>query len=318
MGIEKGCGMGDILIGISSWTDPELAKDNRFYPAAARSAEAKLRFYASQFELVEADSTYYYLARPGVSAVWASRTPDGFLFDVKAFRLFTGHPTPLSSLPADISAALPARPAGKGPGRTISGRNVYYHHLPPDLVEELWSRFERGLSPLAAAGKLGLVVFQFPPWFLPGDEQRRHLRNCRERLLRYRLGVEFRQSSWVNDRNRERTLGFLRENDLAFICVDEPQGFKSSLPPVAEATAAVSMVRFHGRNRETWERRGITTTERFDWAYSEDELREWLPGIGELASRTKQCHVVFNTHGAKAVTSARLMTGLLGKVAAAA
>lgn len=290
--------MGDILVGTCSWTDQTLIECGRFYPSWARSAEARLQYYASQFSIVEVDSSYYALPSERTSGLWVRRTGDRFIFDIKTFRLFTQHPTPLTSLPKDIREALPAEVKEKA--------NVYYRDLPTELLDELWNRFERALLPLDSSGKLGVVLFQFPPWFYPGSQQRDYILACKERLPQYTIAVEFRHNSWVNGKNVERTLNFLRDNNLPFVCVDEPQGFESSIPIVVEATSDIALIRFHGRNRETWEKKGISVTERFNYLYSEKELREWVPRIKELASKTRQLHVLFNNcYHDKAVLNAR-------------
>jgi len=289
--------MGKVLVGTCSWTDPTLIRSGRFYPASAKSAEARLQFYASQFRLVEVDSSYYALPNEATARLWVERTGAGFTFDIKTFRLFTMHPTPVISLPKDVREALPKDTAVK--------KNIYHKDLPPEMVDDLWSRFERALLPLDSAGKLGVVLFQFPPWYYPGDEQRDYIVSCKEKLRQYQIAIEFRHNSWVNEKNKERTLTFLRDNRLPFVCVDEPQGFKSSVPPVVETTSDIALVRFHGRNRATWEKQGISTAERFNYLYSEDELREWTPRIREMAEKSRQCHVLFNNcHEDKAVTNA--------------
>ncbi len=288
--------MGEILIGTCSWTDRTLIESGCFYPIWARSAEVRLRYYASQFGLVEVDSSYYALPSEKTGRLWVERTGEKFIFDVKAFRLFTQHPTPVAALPGDIRQALPLGIRA----------NIYQRDMPTELVSELWSRFERALLPLDSAGKLGVVLCQFPPWFYPGEEQRDYILSCRERLPQYRVAIEFRHSSWVNEKNREQTVSFLRDNDLSFVCVDEPQGFRSSVPPVVETTSDLSLVRFHGRNCEMWERKGVSVTERFNYLYSQEELEEWVPRIKELASRTRQLHVLFNNcYQDKAVVNAR-------------
>ena len=290
--------MGEILVGTCSWTDPTLIESGRFYPAWARSAEARLQYYASQFRLVEVDSTYYALPNERTSGLWVERTGDKFIFDVKAFRLFTQHPTPLAALPKDIQQALPSAIREKA--------TIYQQNMPAELVGELWNRFEHALLPLDSTGKLGVVLFQFPPWFYPGERQLDYILSCQERLPQYRIVIEFRHNSWVNEKNRERTLKFLQDNNLPFVCVDEPQGFASSVPPIAEATSDISVVRFHGRNRETWEKRNISVAERFNYLYTEDELSQWVPRIKELASKTHQLHVLFNNcHQNKAVVNAQ-------------
>lgn len=280
--------MGQILLGTCSWTDPTLIKCGRFYPSWAKSAESRLQFYASHFPIVEVDSSYYALPSERNSRLWVERTFDGFLFDVKAFRLFTQHPTPLSTLPRDVREQLPPELQEKS--------SLYQRDLPGELTAELWDRFERALLPLDSAGKLGTVLFQFPPWFYPGDEQRSYILTCKQRLPQYRIAVEFRHNSWLNEKNRERTMGFLTDNDLPFVCVDEPQGFRSSVPPAAEATSDIGLVRFHGRNRENWEKKGISVTDRFNYLYSNDELLQWVPRIKQLALKTGQLHVLFNTN----------------------
>ena len=290
--------MGEILIGTCSWTDPTLIKSGQFYPDWAKSAETRLQFYASQFNLVEVDSSYYALPNEKTSRLWVERTSEGFVFDVKAFRLFTQHPTPLSALPRDIRSELPQSLKEKP--------NVYQRDLPGELVNELWGRFEQALLPLDSAGKLGTVLFQFPPWFYPGNEQRDYILSCKERLPQYRMAVELRHNSWVNEENRQRTMDFLHQNDLPFVCVDEPQGFKSSVLPMVEATSDIGLIRFHGRNREMWEKKGTSVAERFNYLYSEDNLREWVPKIKELAAKSRQLHVLFNNcYADKAVVNAR-------------
>ena len=106
--------MGEVLVGTCSWTDPTLIRSGRFYPAEAKSAEARLAYYSTQFDLVEVDSSYYSLPSRRNSTLWAERTPPDFVFDVKAFRLFTQHPTPHEALPADIRGALPANRRRQG------------------------------------------------------------------------------------------------------------------------------------------------------------------------------------------------------------
>ena len=296
--------MGKIRVGTCSWTDPTLLNSGRFYPDSARSAEARLQYYASQFNIVEVDSSYYALPNERNSYLWAERTPDDFLFDFKAFRLFTQHPTPANSLPKNIREQLTSELHQKS--------NLYYRDLPPELVDELWRIFESSMLPLDTAGKLGIVLFQFPHWFYPGSGQLDHIAMCKERLPQYRVAVEFRNNVWLNEKNRAATFDFLRRNDLAFVCVDEPQGFKSSAPPIAETTSDIGLVRFHGRNTETWEKKGIGPAERFNYLYSEEELKPWAEKIVDFAGRTREMHVLFNNcYEDKAVVNARQISLML-------
>ena len=119
------------------------------------------------------------------------RTPEDFTFNVKAFRLFTGHQTQPKALPKDLRDELPPTLATK--------RTLYYGDLPQTLREKLWGMFESALLPLHDAGKLGAVVFQFPPWFMPRKSNFKHIVECKETLARFKLAVEFRNEYWLNE-----------------------------------------------------------------------------------------------------------------------
>ena len=295
---------GRVRIGTCSWTDPSLVHAGTFYPAAAQTAEARLAYYASQFDIVEVDSSYYAMPSRRNATLWVQRTPDDFVFDVKAFRLFTGHPTEPKALPADIRGALPAGAMQK--------KHLYYRDIPSELQKSLWARFEDGLLPLDSAGKLGVVLLQFPPWFNPGVSQMDHILSCREYLAPHRVAVEFRNNRWLSDQNREGTLSFLRQHELPFVCVDEPQGFASSVPPLAEVTADIAVVRFHGRKSAAWEAKGQSSTDRFDYYYDTEELKPWAAHIKDCAPTVSDVHVLFNTNnGDQAVVNAKLMARLL-------
>ncbi len=297
---------GRIRIGTASWTDKSLIDSGLYYPRASRSAEQRLRFYAAEFPMVEVDSSYYALPTEQTAGLWARRTPTDFLFNVKAFRLFTTHGTRLAVLPPEVRADIPAELKAKG--------NLYYRDLPKEITEALWGFFERALLPLDSAGKLGVVVFQFPPWFMPNRDSHRHIEECRKRLPQYNLAVEFRNQYWLSEDSRGRTFDFLRDNHLSFIAVDEPQGFTSSVPPIAEVTGPYAIARFHGRNRETWEAKGLATSaERFDYYYSEAELQEWVPKVRAMAEQAREVHVVMNTNRAdQGIANAHLIGRLLG------
>jgi uncharacterized protein YecE (DUF72 family) len=291
-------------VGTASWTDKTLIESGRFYPATAKSAEARLRYYASRFPLVEIDATYYALPAEPTAALWVERTPSGFVFNVKAYRLFTAHQAQAAALPADLRRALPA---GLKP-------TFYYHDLPQELRAELWRRFRAGLEPLRRSGKLGAVLLQFAPWLVFGREALAHLEHCRAMLPDLRLAAEFRNKSWFGEKTRERTLAFEREQGFAHVVVDEPQGFASSVPPVWEVTdPQLGLFRLHGRNRETWEKRGLrSAAERFDYLYSAQELEALSPRVRELAGRAAQVHVLFNNcHGDKAQRNAAQFRKLL-------
>jgi uncharacterized protein YecE (DUF72 family) len=294
-----------IHTGTSSWTDRELIGSGRFYPPDLKDSESRLSYYARRFNLVEVDSTYYAMPSTRNSEAWAARTPDGFVFDVKAFALFTGHPTPLGSIPKSFHEALPPESRKKA--------RLYAKDVPEDVRGELWAIFRNALRPLKRDGRLGAILFDLPPWAGPSDANRGLVLEAVEYLLEYPIVVQFRSPAWVNDEHRENTLAFLREHGLGLVCVDEPQGLKTSFPPLAEATASRALVRFFGRKAHTWEQRGVSTAERFDWLYSDEELREWLPRIERLASQAEEVHLMFNTKvGDQGVQNAARLQGIMG------
>jgi uncharacterized protein YecE (DUF72 family) len=274
-----------VLTGSCSWTDRTLLEAD-WYPKRTMSAEDRLRYYAARFPLTEIDSTYYAPPAEQQARLWAERTPDGFRFDVKAYSLLTGHPTRPKSLWKDIREQLPPDTAEK--------RNVYAHHLDPDALEEAWRRFEAALRPLHDAGKLGGVLFQYPQWFVPKRENRREIETLRARLPDYRLCVEFRSPMWLaEDRDRERTLKTLEDNELVFVGVDAPE--VSGLPRLSAVTnPELFMLRFHGRSDDTWNDTSRSAAERFRYLYSTNELKELAAPIAEHIEEARETHLLMN------------------------
>ncbi|MFI9150349.1 DUF72 domain-containing protein [Streptomyces sp. NPDC053367] len=285
--------MGDILVGTCSWTDPALTRSG-WYPAGKRDAEGRLRHYAERFPVVEVDSSYYALPSERNSRLWVERTPDGFVFDVKAFSLLTGHPT--------RSAAMPE-------GLPADARD-------PGVLDEVWSRFTAALTPLRRAGRLGSVLLQFPPWFRPGARAETVLEQTARRCRGWPLAVEFRHASWWREGQAEATCALLARYGMAAVAVDMPQDFAGAVPPVTPVTTPrLSVVRFHGRSA-AWE--GGDKEERYRHAYGDGELAEWVPRLHELAGQAEQVHVLFNNCcGDAAVRAAERMARLLGTVPAA-
>ena len=277
-----------VLIGAASWTDKTLLACGRFYPASATTAEARLRYYATQFPLVEVDSSYYAMPAPNTAQLWAERTPNGFVMNVKAFRLFTGHQTSPTVLHKDIRAALP--PSAKA--------NLYYKDVPGEIRDELWRRFIEALAPLRAANRLGLVHFQFPPWLVRNAAGHAHVRLCVERMAGHALSVEFRHRSWFEGEHAASTLAFERELGVAHTVVDGPQGFANSVPALWEAThPAFALLRLHGRNTETWNVKGASAaSDRFNYDYSEPELADIAAKVARLALQVASTHVDFNNN----------------------
>jgi uncharacterized protein YecE (DUF72 family) len=269
--------MGEIKVGTASWTDRTLL-DSGWYPQTADTPEKRLAYYARQFPLVEVDATYYSPPAERTAKLWVDRTPPGFTFNVKAFSLLTGHPTRVGALYKDL------RPE-------TEKKNVYPDDLPAQAYEEVWTRFLSALDPLVGAGRLGALLFQFPPWFTIKRDNKQYLLEVARRCAPLRPVFEFRHASWFDGDNRDETLGFLREHELAYVSVDMPQGHKSSIPPVLAATAELAVVRFHGHS-DRWTSKDIH--EKFGYDYSDRELRDWAPKLRELAGQAEQTHILMN------------------------
>ncbi len=272
--------MGDIRVGTASWTDRTLIESG-WYPPEAKNPEQRLRYYARQFPLVEVDATYYALPAEQTARAWAERTPDHFTFNIKAFSLFTQHPTPVRALPADLREA--AGQAGKD--------RVYLKDVDPDLADTAWDRFLAALEPLRGAGKLGAILLQFPPWFPIGRANKDYILACAKRAAPRRVCVEFRNRTWMSDRNQAETLDFLAGNQLPYVCVDMPQGYPSSIPPVLAATSDLAVIRMHGHS-EKWTSKEISA--KFGYKYNEEELGDWAGKIRSLAPDAEVTQVLFN------------------------
>ena len=261
--------MAQIRIGTCSWADDALSK--HWYPKGLPAGE-RLGFYAEHFDTVEVDSTYYRLPAEEMVQRWAERTPEGFVMHVKAFGLMTRHPVKLEALPPDLRDDAPTDDKGRveRPSREFRG--------------EVFRRFLEALEPLRAEGKLGGILFQFPSYVVFKDRSLEYLQWAREQLGDDEMLVEFRHVSWFDDDHRDETLRFLEEIRAGNVIVDSPriEGAKNVAPTVLALTSPTAYVRFHGRNAETWNKRGGSASERFDYLYSDEELHEWVGPLREL------------------------------------
>jgi uncharacterized protein YecE (DUF72 family) len=275
--------MTPIRIGTCSFADEALSK--YFYPRGTPANE-RLSYYAERFDTVEVDSTFYRLPSPEMVARWAERTPDGFVMHIKAFGLMTRHPTKLEQLPPDLrgDAAVDDRGRVERPSRELRG--------------EVFARFRAGLEPLREAGKLGGTLFQLPPYVVRKAASLDYLAWAREQLDGDEVLVEFRHLSWLEEGARAETLSFLEELGATLVVVDAPriEGAKNVIPTVVALTSPIAYVRFHGRNAETWNKRGGSAAERFDYLYPREELEEWVEPLRELSQEAEQAFALFNNN----------------------
>ena len=302
--------MSRVRVGICSWADPALIEAGTFYPKKSMSAEARLRFYAGVFDVVEVNASYY--AIPDVLTVrrWAERTPPGFVFHVKAWSLMTGHHPRPQSLPADVQAVLPER-VRRSPRGDILADDV-----PAEGVDAAFRLFRAALAPLAEAGKLGYVLFQFAPWVHFEPARLDYLASLPERLPGATVAVEFRHRSWFPD-HADETLRALRAARLAHVVTDAP-AVGGAVPHVTAVTAPTAVLRLHGRNAEGFLRqlRGEepSVREKYDYLYSDAELAALVPEIGGLAEDSEEVFVSFNNNNRDyPVRNALALRTLLGQ-----
>lgn len=275
----------DIRVGTASWTDHEP-----FYPSEYNKTSMKsqrIEYYSRYFSLVEVDSTFYRLQPVRNFQMWAERTPDDFVFDVKAYGEMTWH------------------------HRDDEGQMIAPH-------ADTFAAFSAMIEPMRAAGKLGAILFQFPPWYTFEGDRLEYFATMRELLPQDTIAVEFRHRSWLDGGNADETRAALADNRLAYCAVDEPQVGSGSVPPVVMLTdPAFSMVRFHGRNRKMWYGKNLQSSrDRFDYLYPLVELAPWAERIQRIAERLGggQVHVVANNNASNyGIVNALDLQGLLGQ-----
>jgi uncharacterized protein YecE (DUF72 family) len=279
-----------IRIGTCSWADESLTR--YFYPPAVKSAEDRLRYYVERFDTVEANSTYYRLPEREMVERWAERTPEGFVMHVKAFGVMTRHPVKLEQLPTDLREGAPTDERGR------------IDRPPREFRAEIFRRFHEALEPLRETGKLGGILMQFPPYIVFKPASFEYLEWAQEQLRDDEMLVEFRHASWLDEESRAETLGFLERRGMSYVIVDAPRlEGRNVLPTVVTTTSPTAYVRFHGRNAATWNKRVRSAAERFDYLYSEEELREWVEPLGELAGRSETVYAMFNNNGRSTIPS---------------
>jgi uncharacterized protein YecE (DUF72 family) len=219
-------------------------------------------------------------------ANWAERVPDGFVMHVKAFGMMTRHPVKAEALPPDLREGAPVDDKGR------------IDRPPRELRSEVFARFHAALQPLRSTGRLGGILLQFPPYIVCKPYSFEYLEWAKEQLRGDHLLVEFRHRSWFEDENRERVLAFLEELEATHVIVDAPKTeAKNLVPTVIALTNPIGYVRMHGRNAKTWNVRGGSASERFDYLYSEEELREWAAHLEELAEDARELYVMLNNNG---------------------
>ena len=294
-----------IHIGTCSWTEKTLIQSGEFYPRTVRTAEGRLRYYASNFDTVEVDSSYYAIPDMRNTSLWVDRTPENFIFHIKVYGALTGHGIDPGTLPKDIFNLLSEKDKTE--------KHVYIKE--PHLLQVIADRFNEALSPLKRTNKLGVLVFQFPPWFQYKTANLDYILNCKELMSGLTVAVEFRHGSWLTSDHMDSILKLFRMNQLTYITADEPQyGNLATVPFLPNVTTDIAYFRFHGRNKENWLKKGIETSLRFAYLYSDEELKEFVPSIQVVDKRAKVTYAMYNNcYGGFAMKNALRLKEILAE-----
>jgi uncharacterized protein YecE (DUF72 family) len=274
-------------VGTASWLDQALIASGRFYPRSAMSAEDRLRWYARFFDCVEVNSSFYALPSPRNAARWAERTPPGFLFHIKAYSLMTGHHPRLDTLPPEIRLMLPENVSVRRRGEIDRAR------IPPEALDRCVELFRAAVEPLAAAGKLGYVLFQLAPWVRYEDATLEYLASLPARLPGFTLAVEFRNETWIPERADE-VVAFLRQHGSP-----SHARRRGSLGGGGD-DARVVRPPPPSRNLRGWldqqAGREPTVAEKYDYLYGPEELGELAGRARRLRQRARRVAVTFNNN----------------------
>ncbi|WP_034763724.1 DUF72 domain-containing protein [Rossellomorea vietnamensis] len=265
-----------IYIGVTGWGDHDTLYENV-------SPRDKLKEYGAHFPVVEVDTTFYAVQPIRNAEKWVKETPEDFKFIVKAYQGMTGHQ--------------------RG-------------EIPFETKEEMFRAFKESLAPYTVAGKLAMVLLQFPPWYDCKKENVDYIRYCREQLKDFPLSLEFRHQSWFRPEYRDKTLTFMKKEGWIHSICDEPQAGEGSVPRVLEATHEdATLIRFHGRNLYGWNKpNGEDWREvRYLYRYNRAELEEWIPHLHRLHEKSKDLYILFNNNsGGDAADNAKELIELLG------
>ena len=247
------------------------------------SAKDKLKDYSAHFPVVELDTSFYAIPPIKNTLKWIKETPDNFQFVVKAYQEITGH---------------------------LRGESHY------ESMEEMFQRYRESIQPFKEAGKLSMVLVQFPPWFICVKENVEYIRRVKEELKGFELAIEFRHQSWYSSNLQKGTLDFLKSHDLHHTVCDEPQVGEGSVPLIPIATSDKVLVRLHGRNTYGWINPGNNEKwreVRYLYDYNKEELAYTQNIVEQLQKQAKEVVVLFNNNsGGHAAKNAKAFQQMLG------
>ena len=280
----------DYRIGLSAWTDKSMLAESDFYPRKTMTAEERLWWYSRFFDTVEVNSSFYAVPSVETTAQWVARTPPGFLFDVKAYGLLTGHDVEVARLPEPLKKMLP-----RG---TDKRRHLRSAALGSEARSWALAELRKALRPLADANKLGYVLFQLAPWIRSDAETWSYLSALPRALPGIVIAIEFRNRSWFGTRTNA-TLEFLAEHGLTYVSIDGPRS-RAGVPSLPALTSPSAVFRLHGRNFKgllaQLRGKSPTVAEKYDYLYNARELEEIARAAGAFNGKAKRVHLAMNNN----------------------
>lgn len=295
----------DFRIGTCSWADKSLLSSG-WYPKGCKKSKDRLRHYSSFFDTVEADSFFYSLPDPAVIYSWMAATPHDFLFNVKAFALFTNHALSVKNLPPWCREKLDDR-SNEG----FQASRITLWDLDRKSRARLFDQFVFLISILKSTKRLGYVLFQFSPKTRYHERWLAYIKRLRELLPSYPIAVEVRHISWFEGDGKAKFLDLLGEENMAYVAVDEPE-LSWTVPKDWYITSSWgSVIRFHGRNALAW-KKGSTVLEKYRYKYTEEELKGWLNAALSMKLPGRVFMMFNNCYRDYAVQNALWMKKMLG------
>ena len=267
-------------VGTSGWNYPtgKGTWNGIFYPWPQDRERGfdELRFYSERFNTVEVNSTFYGQPRPNVTLGWVRRTPDDFDFSIKLYQKFTH------------------------PGMAID---------PGPVTQADVDAFKGGIEPLAAAGRLGVLLAQFPPSFQRTPEAETYLAWLLSTFSNYPMAVELRHHSWSNE--PAATLALLEAHAAAWVQIDEPKFATSIRQDLQPHGHELFYVRCHGRNAAQWWDHELAE-DRYNYLYSAAELAPLAQKAREARALVKKAYLYMNNHfSAQSVANAVTLRKML-------
>jgi len=260
-----------LYIGTSGWSYPDWG--GIVYPKSRKINP--LEFIAQHFNAVEINTTFYHPVSPQVAASWVRHThsANDFHFTAKLWQRFT-HETSQPYSPSEVTL------------------------------------FSKGIEPLAASGRLGGILIQFPWSFQNLPETREHILKLCKDFGPYNKWVEVRHISW----DTPEGLKFFEDHGLGFVNIDQPIS-RTSIRPSATLTSQSGYVRLHGRNAKAWFDKNADRDQKYNYLYSGQELDEWVEKIQALRQKAVTLFAFLNNHyrGQAPANALQLMHRLTGK-----